>query len=358
VKLDDVARRAAQDARGAVDRHASTSSLDRLGRFELARERQARNGRIAARVVGVAAAVVAIAIGFRAAGTGSTPTPAADQLPAGRILVGSWHDHAELADWSTVSSDGTHRVDLGFRASCATWFPEGHRILITDDANGFPLRPAVVSPTGELIARLDAVDEPRLSLGCGDVSPDGRRIALEGFSVNGDSPLDGLYTVRARDGGDLERLTSGGVDGVPNYSPDGSRLVFFRARNGIHPDGAGALFVVDADGSNLERITPWGAAFLGQRWSPDGEWIVFQRPFGELYLVHPDGSDLHRVPVELPPGTGISQPSWSSDGAWIVFSLTNGQTATIAAVRPDGTDLRRVTAPDGTDQTLPDWRPG
>jgi TolB protein len=133
--------------------------------------------------------------------------------------------------------------------------------------------------------------------------------------------------------------------------------VFFRQRIGVHPDGAGALFVVDADGSNLERLTPWGGAFLGQHWSPDGGWIVFQRPFGELYLVRPDGSDLHRVPVRLPPGTGASHPSWSSDGEWIVFSLTDARSATIAAVRPDGTDLRRVTTPNDTDQTLPDWRP-
>ena len=47
-----------------------------------------------------------------------------------------------------------------------------------------------------------------------------------------------------------------------------------------------------------------GIAFGDHAWSPDGSWIVFQRPYGQLYLVRPDGSDLHRVPVELPSGTG------------------------------------------------------
>jgi Tol biopolymer transport system component len=356
VKLEDVARRAANDARGAVEHHASRSALDPLDRLEIASQLRLRNRRIAAGIVGVALAV-AIVAAFGALRTRPTPVPASVPPPTGRLLLGEWHQRAELADWWTVDTDGAHRVDLNLTASCAIWFPHGDRILITDDASGFPLRPAVVSPTGELIARLDAIHDPKLSLGCGDVSPDGTRIALEGFDEAGNSRLDGIYTVRASDGGDLERLTSGGVDGVPSYSPDGSRIVFFRSRVGVHPDGAGALFVVGVDGSHLQRITPWGAAFLGQRWSPDGQWIVFQRPFGELYLVHPDGSDLHRVPVELPAGTGAAQPSWSPDGSWIVFSLTDGETATIAAVHPDGTALHELTAANGTDQTLPDWRP-
>ena len=148
-----------------------------------------------------------------------------------------------------------------------------------------------------------------------------------------------------------------GLDGVPQYSPDGSQVVFQRTRAGVLPDGAGALFVVGADGTGANRITPWGAAFLGQAWSPDGRWIVFQKPYGRLFLVHPDGTDLHEVPLGLPSGSGARQPSWSPDGAWIVFSLTQGDDADLYAVRPDGTELTRLTDSPGSQDSSPDWGP-
>jgi TolB protein len=130
-----------------------------------------------------------------------------------------------------------------------------------------------------------------------------------------------------------------------------------RTKLGIQPDGAGALFVVRTDGSRLRRITPWGSSFLDRAWSPDGRWIAFQRPYGELYLVRPDGSDLHPVPVELPTGAGARQPEWSPDGEWIVFALERDGSSDIFAVRPDGTDLTEVTGSPGADDTSPDWAP-
>jgi TolB protein len=130
-----------------------------------------------------------------------------------------------------------------------------------------------------------------------------------------------------------------------------------RTKSGVNPDGAGALFVVNADGADLRRITPWGFAFLDQAWSPDGSWIVFQRPYGRLFLVHPDGTGLHEVPVELPKGSGAREPSWSPDGAWIVFALDRGGSSNVYAVRPDGTGLTRITDTHGTQDSGPDWRP-
>jgi TolB protein len=200
---------------------------------------------------------------------------------------------------------------------------------------------------------LDAVDKPDLNLGCGDVSPDGTTIALEGFGQDGHPELDGIYSIDASDGGALELLLAGPV-APPKYSPDGTRLSFFDDKAGVSPTGSGALFVMRAEGSDPVRVTPWGFAFGDHAWSPDGRWIVFQRPYGQLYLVHPDGSSLHRIPLELPPGSGALNPSWSPDGAWIAFSLQRDDGATIALVRPDGTGLRIVPTPEGELQS-PDW---
>lgn len=357
MRLDERARRAAGGIHHAVDEHETRSPLGALDRFEVANERRQRHRRIGAGGVGVALTAVAIAFAVRTLSPTTMPAPASDHLPRGTLLVGEWDPRTDTAHWTTVGMDGGGRVDLGLDTSCAAWFPDGRRILITDDASGFPLRPAVVSADGSLLARLDATRDSDLSLGCGDVSPDGSRLVLEGFNEAEASRLDGIYSVRAADGGDLRRLTSG-VDGYPTYSPDGSEVVFLRTKPGIHPDGAGALFVVGVDGSGLRRITPWGAAFLHQDWSPDGEWIVFQRPYGELFVVHPDGTALHRVPLPLPAGVGAREPAWSPDGEWIVFAAEGKSGAfDLFVMTADGTQPRPLTRTPVTD-SAPDWGGG
>jgi Tol biopolymer transport system component len=358
MNLDERGRRGAEGIRRAVGEPGALweADTDPLERFERTRRSRGRAQRVASGVVAVAIATVATVFLVSALTQGGRRIPATGPLPPGTILFGEWDQRTSLAHWYTIATNGSTVTDLDIDASCAVWFPDGDRILITNDAAltaTSPLRPAVVAPDGSNLRPLDAVDDPDLNLGCGSVSPDGTRIALEGFGHE-DNRRNGIYTVRASDGGDLVRLTSG-LDGPPSYSPDGSQVVFMRTRPGIQPDGAGALFVVDADGGRPVRITPWGGSFLDNAWSPDGRWIVFQRPYGQLFLVHPDGSGLHRIPLELPQGAGARTASWSPDGGWIVFSIQKAGGATIWAVRPDGADLQQVTTSNGADALSPFW---
>jgi Tol biopolymer transport system component len=358
MNLDERGRRAAGGIRRAVGQPGAAweADADPLERFERTRRARHRGQRVASGVVAIAVAAVATVFVVTTLTPSDEGAPATGTLPPGTILYGEWDQRAALAHWYTIATDGSQRTDLGINASCAGWFPDGSRILVTNDADfttASPLRPAVIDPSGSNLRPLDAVDDSDLNLGCGDVSPDGTRIVLEGFNDE-DTRRNGIYTVRASDGGGLVRLTSG-FDGPPAYSPDSSQVVFMRTRPGIQPDGAGALFVVDAGGGRPVRITPWGTSFLDHAWSPDGQWIVFQRPYGQLFLVHPDGSGLHRIALELPQGAGARTPSWSPDGEWIVFSMQETRGATIWAVRPDGSDLQPVTTSRGVDATSPDW---
>jgi Tol biopolymer transport system component len=361
MSLDERARRAAGDIRREVGdpETAPSAGKDPFERFERSLSRRTRNQRIGAAVVALAIAVLGIVFVTRALGPERSAVPATPGLPGGTILYGEWDQRLSQARWFTVDPDGSNRHELGVIASCASWFSDGSRILITNDADRgpeTPLRPAVIRPDGSGLRSLDATQDPDLELGCGDVSPDGSRIVLEGFNEQGVESLSGIYAIRASDGGGLQRITTG-LDGPPQFSPDGTRIVFMRTKPGVQPDGAGALFVVRTDGSGLRRITPWGSSFLDRAWSPDGRWIAFQRPYGELYLVRPDGTDLHPVPVELPSGAGARQPEWSPDGEWIVFALERDGSSDIFAVRPDGTDLTEVTRSPGADDTSPDWAP-
>lgn len=360
MRLEDRARRAAEGIRRAVGTSdVSAPGPEAMERFRRYRGRKQRNQRVGAVLLSTVLVVSALALVTRAFGPSRRNTPAAPAPPGGEILYGLWNPKLQQAHWFTVNPDGSRVQDLHIVATCARWFPDGSKILITDDAaaaNG-GLRPATINPDGSGLQRLGAVVDPNLNLGCGDVSPDGTRLVLEGFS-DGHPEVNGIYTVRASDGGGLLRLTRNPYrtsDGYPQYSPDGRRVVFFRTKPGTFPDGAGALFVVGSDGTGLRRITPWGFAFLGEGWSPDGSWIVFQKPYGQLFVVHPDGTGLHQIPVQLPSGSGAVSPAWSPDGTRIVFALERNGQANIYTVRTDGSGLQQVTHSTGVDETTPDW---
>jgi Tol biopolymer transport system component len=357
VSLEDRGRWAAGGIHRAVEsRDAIDPPNDALERFHRFRARKQRNQQIGAGLLAAAVIVATIVFLGQAFSPLERNRPAALSPPGGLILYGDWDAKVQRADWFTVRPDGSEMRDLHVAATCAVWFPDGSRILITNDAAfgaGTPLRPAIVDPDGSSLRPLDATRNPDLSLGCGDVSPDGTRIVLEGFSESNPG-LNGIYSVRTSDGGGLIRILRGPVS-PPRYSPDGTRLSFFDTKEGVSPSGSGALFVMGAEGADPVRITPWGYAFADHAWSPDGSWIVFQRPHGQLYLVHPDGSGLHRVPLELPSGTGALNPSWSPDARWIVFSLQRADKAEIYMVRPDGTGLRKVTGAPGAQEQEPDW---
>jgi TolB protein len=355
--LEDRARRASLGIRQAVGT-VGVLPHERIERFHRYHARAQRNRRLGAVVLAAVLTLAVVAL-VKGAFDTSASVPATPPAPNGTILFARWMSNAQQGRWHTVSPDGSHLTDLHVTATCAEWWPGGGRILITNDstvAPGQPLRPATIAPDGSSLHALDAAQDPDLNLGCGDVSPDGSRLALEGFSNGNNRATHGIYTVRASDGGGLMRLTTG-ADSYPRYSPDGSRIVFLRTKPGIVPSGAGALFVMNADGTGQRRITPWGGAFLDYAWSPSGDWIAFEQPYGRLALVHPDGTGSHVLPIALPAGAGATNPSWSPDGRWIVFSVSGGGSNGIDVVRTDGSELTVVTRGSGLPELAPDWGP-
>jgi TolB protein len=146
--------------------------------------------------------------------------------------------------------------------------------------------------------------------------------------------------------------------GGSSWSPDGKQLVF---EMGTSPRGepanALALFVVNADGSDLRQLTPWSLN-AGERpdWSPDGELILFKAPakgqHGNLYTINPDGSGLRQL-TRYPPPRAVYSGAFSPDGEWITFSRFPGPG--IFVMRVDGTGVRQITR--GGWHSEPDWGP-
>ncbi|MBN1658886.1 MAG: PD40 domain-containing protein [Anaerolineae bacterium] len=88
--------------------------------------------------------------------------------------------------------------------------------------------------------------------------------------------------------------------------------IAFQASSGGH------IYVVNADGSGLQRI----ADGLDPAWSPAGDRIAFTRwrsPWG-VYLIRPDGSDEERV-VD---GNQFKEVAWAPGGRRLAFTLNQG----------------------------------
>jgi Tol biopolymer transport system component len=209
-----------------------------------------------------------------------------------------------------------------------------------------------MNPDGSGFTVLDATTVI-MNLVCPSWSPDGTRIAVEGFNDDDPSIVHGIYTVRASDGGDLRLLTGSGICPC-DYSPDGTRIAF--------QAGVDQVGVVNTDGTGLRLITPQHfCGDSGLSWSPDGRWIVFGRPgSGNVYVVHPNGTGLDQIAI---PGGGRGRvrafsPGWSPGGTRIVFSMftaASGQ-VDIYTARIDGSDLVRVTDTPDLD-LFADWGP-
>ncbi len=266
----------------------------------------------------------------------------------------------------TANPDGSHLQQLfpGFSIG-PRWSPDGSQVSVfaacTDGEENCAA--TIVDPdTGAF--RQFKFPDPTLETFCGGGwSPDGTRILCEGSGVT-DPSRNGIYTIRVSDGGGLQRITSnpGSADIPGDFSPDGTRVVFNRTDPSRPAKANAALFVVNVDGTGVRRITPWGLPFFedGGRWSPDGETILFGGS-GSLYVVHPDGTGLAKIPLATGDFRRAGDPDWSPDGTRIVFGLftrtkpgTEGEG--IYTANANGSDVQRVTN-SPTRDALPDWGP-
>jgi TolB protein len=267
----------------------------------------------------------------------------------GRIAFMRFDQAADDYHIFTANPDGSDQDQLyGGLAECPTWSPDGSQIEICTFSSGL-LRPIIVDADGSNATTVN-VSDPTLNLGCWAWSPQDR-LACEGWDEADTSRLPGIFTVDVA-GTELRRVTTnrtGGSDVLGDYSPDGSQIVFLRTG----PDSdRGALFIVNADGTGLRQLTP-EIAREGGSWSPDGDSILFSTFRGWLFAVHPDGSEMWRIPMGST--TRVAHPSWSPDGTRIVARVRPaGGVPQLMTFSPDGTDLRPVAGTSDLEK-YPDW---
>jgi uncharacterized protein YraI len=102
----------------------------------------------------------------------------------------------------------------------------------------------------------------------------------------------GLWLTNA-DSGERRRLTTGGGDGQPAWSPNGQQLAYISK-----DDGNFEIYRINRDGSNKVRLTNTPQSDGLPIWSPDGQWIAFRSDRDgkwAIYVMRPDGSDVRKV---------------------------------------------------------------
>ena len=191
-------------------------------------------------------------------------------------------------------------------------------------------------------------------------SPDGKQIA---FTCELQPKGQRTCVINA-DGSGVHELTqtpgAGEEDVWPQFSPDGRRLVVQRQLGNRR-----AVFVIDADGGNPRRLTPWSLRGGEPDWSPDGSRIVFtsnedgpSKVSANLYTVRPDGSSLTRLTHASGGHVQYLSASFSPDGRWLTVSRTPGSgktgNADVYVMHVDGTGLRQVTRASTWDSST-DW---
>jgi TolB protein len=186
-------------------------------------------------------------------------------------------------------------------------------------------------------------------------SPDGNRLVFErAFGpIIDDQASGGLDLVTANTDGSGEQLILdiAGNAREPHdaqWSPDGTRIAVNVLNIKARPRNGSAIYVLDADGSNLRRVTPMRLNAGNPDWSPDGKRIVFNSSYEgqaavEIYTIRPDGGGLKRVRRE-PRNSFSFEPVWSPDGERIAFVHgTRTQVPHIWTMKRNGKGLRQIT---------------
>jgi TolB protein len=181
-------------------------------------------------------------------------------------------------------------------------------------------------------------------------SGDGTKIAFSS-SRSGDPEI----WVADASGGNLRRITTfRGPDVSPCWNPrTDAQLAWVSGRTGLPQ-----IYTMDLDGANVQRMTDGGYA-ISPSWAPNGQFLTFSwnRKYGPGA---PGGQDIYVMDIaskrwlQLTHEAGSNDfPSWAPDGRHIVFERAIGGHAQIWSMLADGTDQHQLTHTGNN--FMPNW---
>jgi Tol biopolymer transport system component len=216
-----------------------------------------------------------------------------------------------------------------------------------------------------------ALDGGKAQPEAGALSPDtGVSVStLKGLIVASDSIAEAspanLYVARPDGTGKCYVTNDGNWNRNAGWSYDGTKIVW-DLRN-----STGGIWVMDANGSNKQALTPLPSWAFGPAFSPDGNHIAYSDyPGGnpgsmplvgiEVYVMNADGTNKVQLTTTTVNGTTATntvirwsnRPAYSPDGTKIVYASTQSGNSEIWDMNADGTSQRQLTF--NTDPMAPD----
>ena len=161
------------------------------------------------------------------------------------------------------------------------------------------------------------------------------------------------------DGDSLVQLTD--IDGgacQPDWSPDGTRLVFISPCIQEQEEYPGAaLFIVNVDGTGLTPVIGSRNGDFDPDWSPDGSQILFtslRTGSPEVNILSLDGGLVTPLAVD---GIKNFNPAWNADGTLIAFISTRRGPFQVYTMNPDGSEQVTFSRSGDLKDTSPAWSP-
>jgi Tol biopolymer transport system component len=182
------------------------------------------------------------------------------------------------------------------------------------------------------------------------VAPDGSKIA---FCSLRDDQYSQIYVANADGTGEkrITKITSGDSCG-PVWSHDGKRIAFYSFAL-THPSRNPAIWIMDPDGSNMKKIVEHG---MSASWSPDDRQMVFASNRDgkfQIYAMNADGTNVRRLTNNR---AEESAPAWSPNGQDILFvSDRDGEHPALFTMAPDGSGQQRLVFSKRQDFCFPAW---
>ena len=214
---------------------------------------------------------------------------------------------------------------------------------------------AVGVPTGWGLVLVTCVC---LTVSCSPVGPDPGEASTTGriaFIGGGENRNFQPFIGSAAGGNPVQLVTDRADYTGLSWSPDGKRITFASSRAG---NAVYVIYVMNIDGSNVQRVYGTEKSVFAPAWSPDGSQIAFQmqgttQTGWDLYTINVDGSGLEALTAT---NADEEMPAWSSDGNRIAYQAGRGS-RNIFVINADGSNREQVTHGLNTVIGAPQWAP-